>query len=290
MNRREMLLTTGAMLALGRRPRAWAAPGKKRKLLYFTKCSGFIHGVVKRQGEALAFSERLMIKLGKQHGIEVVCSKDGTLFDKDLDQWDAMMFYTSGDLTKPGNDKQPPMSPKGKQALLDWVRAGNGFLGIHAGNDSFHTPGPRNRNQDKPDPYIAMVGGEFISHGPQQEATVRLVDPKFPGCAKTPKAWRMREEWYAHKNFAPDLHVILVMETKGMKGGQYQRPPFPSTWARMHGKGRVFYTSFGHREDVWTNSLVQGLLLGGLRWAFGDAEADVTPNIKQVTPKASVLG
>ena len=45
-----------------------------------------------------------------------------------------------------------------------------------------------------------------------------------------------------------------------MKGTTYERPNYPETWARMHGKGRVFYTSMGHREDVWENPMYQGLL------------------------------
>ena len=54
----------------------------------------------------------------------------------------------------------------------------------------------------------------------------------------------------------------------------YERPNFPETWARMHGKGRVFYTSMGHREDVWENPLYQGLLLGALGWATGKVDAE----------------
>ena len=91
-----------------------------------------------------------------------------------------------------------------------------------------------------------------------------------------------------HK-FAKDLHVILVQETEGMKGPHYQRPPFPATWAHMYGKGRVFYTSMGHREDMWTNKIFQQVLLGGIAWALGNAKAEIPPNIDQVTPKANTL-
>ncbi|MCX7824513.1 MAG: ThuA domain-containing protein, partial [Verrucomicrobiae bacterium] len=67
----------------------------------------------------------------------------------------------------------------------------------------------------------------------------------------------------------------------------YERPPFPCTWARMHGKGSVFYTSMGHREDVWTSKIFRQVLLGGLSWALGRAKADITPNLAQVAPKAN---
>jgi hypothetical protein len=55
----------------------------------------------------------------------------------------------------------------------------------------------------------------------------------------------------------------------------------------MHGKGRVFYTSLGHREDVWSSKIFEQLVLGGLSWALGRLEADITPNLDQVAPYAN---
>ena len=266
-----------------------AQAGKKQKVLYFTRSAGFEHGAVRRTNGELSFSEKVLTALGEKNGFEVVCTKDGRVFDGDLDQYDAIAFYTSGDLTKPNKRKTPPMTPQGKKKLLDTVAAGKGFVAFHAATDSFHSKGKRNEVQKKLDPYIAMVGGEFVTHGPQQEAVVRVTSPGFPGAAGFGKEKSLREEWYASKNFAKDLHVILVQETKGMQGGCYQRPPFPATWARMHGKGKVFYTSFGHREDIWTNPMVQGLILGGFAWVMGNVKADITPNIDAVTPKADQL-
>jgi type 1 glutamine amidotransferase len=286
MKRREMLLTTGAaLLGLSSFPVKWVAGAQKKtpKVLYFTRCAGFLHSVVRRNGEELSYSEKLIVEAGKQHGVEVVCSKDGRVFDGDLDQYDAIAFYTSGDLTKEVGEKTPPMTADGKKRLLDAVAAGKGFVAFHAGNDSFHSRG------DQIDPYIAMVGGEFLTHGSQQSAKMRVTSPKFPGVENLGESFEMLEEWYALKNFAKDLHVILVQETAGMKDGCYQRPPFPATWARKHGEGRVFYTSMGHREDVWTNKVFQDVVLGGFSWVLKNCDADVTPNIEQVAPKANQL-
>jgi type 1 glutamine amidotransferase len=143
------------------------------------------------------------------------------------------------------------------------------------------------------DPYIAMIGGEFIVHGSEQEAGMHVADSKFPGL-KGVEDFKLKEEWYALKNFAPDLHVILVQQTKGMKtegGGNpaYVRPDFPATWARKHEKGRVFYTSMGHREDVWKNDVFQNLLMGGLAWALGNVDTDVSPNLEKAAPHAGEL-
>jgi type 1 glutamine amidotransferase len=292
MDRRDMLRATGAaVLAASAFPLDWiaATEKKKQKVLYFSRSAGFEHGAVKLKDGKPSISDRILTELGKRHGFEVICTKDGRVFDADLDQYDAIAFYTSGDLTEPNKAKTPPMSPEGKKKLLRTIAAGKGFVGFHAATDSFHSRGRRNQNQTKVDPYIAMIGGEFIVHGDQQEAIIRAASPKFPGVNQFGKVRKLKEEWYCLKNFAKDLHVILIEDNEGMKGDCYQRPPFPATWVRKHRKGRVFYTSFGHRDDIWTNPLVQGIIAGGLAWAMGNVKVKVKPNIDKVTPKASQL-
>ena len=292
--RRDLLAASLAGLAASSLPHsALAEKRRKPKVLFFTKSSGFEHGQIRRTSAKLGPAEIVLIELGKKlgiHGFDVEATKDGRIFDGNLGQYDGFVFYTTGDLTKAGNDKQPPMTPKGKAALLAAVKAGKGFVGSHCASDTFHTKGKRNENQDEKDPYIAMLGGEFIVHGAQQKTTMRVSKSDFPGMASAGEQFEMHEEWYALKNFAPDMQVLLVNETAGMTGKAYERPPFPATWARLHGKGRVFYTSMGHRADVWTNPIFQSILVGGIQWAIGDLKAKITPNIQQVTPKAATLG
>jgi type 1 glutamine amidotransferase len=88
--------------------------------------------------------------------------------------------------------------------------------------------------------------------------------------------------------------VLLVQDTSTMKRdgnnkNAYDRPNYPSTWARTYGEGRVFYTSMGHRDDIWTNPVFQSVLVGGMNWAVGNVKADVTPNLTKVAPEANVL-
>jgi len=294
MRRREMLkVATAAALGAFASPLAVGAPPetKKRKVLYFTRSAGFEHSVVRREGAQLSHSEKVLIEMGRKAGFAVECTKDGRVFDGNLDPYDVIAFYTTGDLTQPAKDGSPPMTPAGKQKLLDAIAAGKGFVGFHSATDSFHSKGPQNENQVAVDPYIAMIGGEFLSHGAQQEASLILVTRQFPGAGNLGMAEGIAftDEWYTFKNFAKDLHVILIQETQMMKGDAYRRPDFPATWARLDGRGRVFYTSLGHREDVWTNPFFQAIALGGLAWASGNAEADVTPNIDEVTPQARQL-
>jgi len=293
MKRRQMLkATSAAALGLSTFPLGWAAAAeeKKQKVLYFTRSAGFEHSAVRRDDGPLSHSERVLTEMGKRAGFEVECTKDGSVFDGELDQFDAIAFYTSGDLTRPNKRNTPPMTPQGKQKLLDAIAAGKGFVGFHAAADTFHSKGPRNEIQTEVDPYIAMLGGEFVTHGAQQEASL-IIASRFPGAGNLgcAEGISFTEEWYALKNFAEDLHVILVQETKFMVGDCYQRPNFPITWARRHGKGRVFYTSFGHREDIWTNPFVQTIMLGGLAWVMGNVQHDAKPNIQKVTPQANQL-
>jgi len=289
ISRRRALQVGGIALASGMFARVGRAADKPAKVLFFTKSAGFEHSVIHREGDSLGHAEKILTDLGGANGFDITATKDGTVFDGDLEQYAAFVFYTTGDLTTEGNDKQPPISKKGKQALLDAVHAGKGFVASHCGSDTFHSEGDAWQNQEKKDPYIEMLGGEFIVHGEQQEAKMTVVDRHFPGAGPAEESFSLLEEWYSLKNFAPDLHVILVNETEGMHGEPYDRPAYPATWARKHGKGRVFYTSMGHREDVWTNPIFQSLLLGGLNWAAGVVDAEVPPNIDKVTPHASKL-
>jgi type 1 glutamine amidotransferase len=294
LNRRQWLLTAGAAwMGAGAMNRLLAQPkGAGKKVLFFTKSSGYPHPVIVRKGDKLGLAERILTEIGKDHGFEVVASKDGRLFEPDqIGQWDAFVFETTGDLTTPGGDKNPPISADGEKAFYDAIRGGKGFMGMHCATDTFGHHGKRNKGAE--DPYIQMIGGEFIVHGAQQPSRIDIVDPAFPGIAKgfgaSGQSFTITDEWYALKNFADNLHVILVQGTEGMKGHMYERPNFPITWARTHGKGRVFYTSMGHREDVWENPMYQALLLGALGWSTGVIDASVEPNIRQVTPKYDEL-
>ncbi len=293
-SRREFLRAatlTGAGLALSNR-----LPGVSSKsVLVFTKSSGFEHVVVKRVDGKPSLVDDTINELANKHGFKVGVTKDGRIFDsKELHSYAGVVFFTTGDLTTLGTDGKPPMSAKGKQALLDAVRDGMGFVGVHAASDTFHTlPDPEDRSNryiahgEKEDPYLRMLGGEFIVHGREprlQDANLIVNDPKFPGLEGLTSPVKFNEEWYSLKDFMPDLHVILTLDTQDMKGECYQRAPYPVTWARQHGKGRVFYTAMGDRPENWKNKLFLNLLAGGIRWSIGDASAQLDANLKQAAP------
>ena len=286
-----------ALLTLAPLAAAPAVAGPVKKVLYFSKMSVApqSHVAALRQAGRPSWSEQVLAELGAKHNIEFTFSKDGTLFsDAYLAGFDAIMFYTLGDLTQLGLDREPPMTLAGKEALLRAIEGGKGFVGLHGADNTFlsarrltHGPARYTNDPDPTDPYLKMIGGEFIFHNKQQPGRMIVADPSFPGAPS--QDFTLHEEWYSHRTFAPDLHVILVQDTRGMEGNLYQRPPYPSTWIRLHGAGRVFYTSMGHREDVWVNPIFQSLLMGGLDWTLRRVEADTTPNLAKVTPEAHVL-
>jgi uncharacterized protein len=292
MQRRDFLRFSGlAAVGAAAFPQGWtpAAENKPQKILYYTRSTGYEHSAVKREDGGLSVSDKALISLGKRAGFDVTCTKDGRVFDGDLDQYDAFAFYSCGNQCVAGSHPQDPtMTPEGKQRLLDAVAAGKGFVGFHSAADTFHSG-------REIDPYVALVGGEFMGHGSQQPGRLTITSPKFPGMEKVADQDEVtidREEWYTFRNFGRDLHVILVQDTDMLKKVSEQdkflhsRPPFPQTWARKQNQGRVFYTSFGHVHEVWTDPFFESLVLGGIAWALRNVEADVTPNIEKVTPGA----
>jgi type 1 glutamine amidotransferase len=268
---------------------ASAADEKQAKILLFTKSSGFEHSVIKLNKDGTpCLVEKTLAELGAKNHFTIVHTKDGGVFTAEkLKEYDAFAFYTTGDLTTAGTDKNPPMSPEGKQALFDAIKAGKGFVGFHSASDTFHAAsGAHSYVVDPvPDPYAVMLGAEFIMHGAQQKTKAITIDPKFPGIEGFKDATELQEEWYSLKQFPKDLHVLQVLDTSTMKGNMYERGNYPVTWIHPYGTGKVFYTAMGHRDDVWTNPIYQQLIIGGIDYALGRVKVDDSPNIEKAAPK-----
>ena len=271
-------------------PGSAEAAARPKRVLCFTKASSYQHTVVMSKDGQPNLVQKTLDELGQKHGFVVTHTKDGGVFTPaGIAGYDAFIFYTSGDLTTPGNDKNPPMSAEGKAAFLQAIASGKGFVGIHSAADTFNTPGERFQiNGDAADPYVKMLGGEIINHGAPQPARVVCADRKFPGFAACQDSFDLHDDWYSLKNLDKDLHVLLSLATWSMKNtgaeSVYRRPPYPISWARKHGKGRVFFTGLGHHEATWNNPQFQDMIVGGIRWATGLAPAVLKPSVARVTP------
>jgi hypothetical protein len=189
---------------------------------------------------------------------------------KALKNYDLVIFAnTTGDLPLPD-----------PQAFLDWIKAGNAFVGMHAATDTF--PGFQ--------PYTEMIGGHFRTHGPQVEVEIINQDPSCPACSHLGKTWTVFDEIYQLKDFDPTkVHGLLTLDrlmlnAADIKNNKATPGDYPIAWTKEYGQGRVFYTSLGHREDIWDPSWTekngsrknspevakqyQQHILGGIRWAL----------------------
>jgi uncharacterized protein len=195
-----------------------------------------------------------------------------------LKNYDAVMFVsTTGDLPLPD-----------KQGFVDWIASGKGFMGIHAAADTFEQTGKFPGFA----PYIAMLGGAFKTHGPQVTVECLNQDSKHAACAHLPAKWTVFDEIYQFKEFERSkVHGLLSLKELSLQGKEATPGDYPVAWTKMHGKGRVFYTSLGHREDIWDPTYEQGgrknsaeiakqyqqHVLNGILWTLGLAKGDATP-------------
>ncbi len=268
-----------------------AGPGLAQvpRVLFFSKSSGFEHPVIKRVEGQPSHVEQVLRSLAEANGFEIVTSKDGSLITaSELMLFQAVIFYTTGDLTVAGSgkglfggDSEPGIPAGGIADLRQWVESGGALLGFHSASDTFRNPG------GEPTPYIRLLGGEFLSHGRQFEGRVKVVDADHPTVRSLPLEWSIQDEWYAFRNLdTENLHVIALLDTTSDPFGQalYQQPAYPIIWCKAVGAGRVFYNAMGHREDVWDNATFQEAFLDALDWSLGNSGADATPNYDQVVP------
>ena len=245
------------------------------RVLMLTKSEGYQHSVVARKGSELGLAERTAQKLAAGLGYGLDVTKDCSGVDAEsLKKYRVVFLYTQGNIMKPGNnDKAPPLTAAGRDALLAFVRGGGGLLATHCGGaDTLHGDAE----------FLSLVGGEFIEHGGQRKARVEVVDPAFPAMAHFPKTFELNDEWYTYKGFQPGMHVLAMLHTEGFPEGMYKRPNYPITWCSAPGKGRVFYTGMGHREDVWENPDYQKMLAAALQWTVGETQAEIAPNLAKL--------
>ena len=157
--------------------------------------------------------------------------------------------------------------------------SGVGLAGHHGGMcDAF---------RDSVD-YQFLCGGQWVAHpGNIIDYKVDLTKPDDPIIAGLKSFEHRSEQYYMHVD--PANEVLATTTFTGEHAPWIDGVVMPVVWKRMHGKGRVFYTSMGHREDVWENPLYQGLLIGAMNWATGKVEASVEPNVSRVTPGYKTL-
>ena len=203
----------------------------------------------KGEAEAKIWMEKLTRDLADKMSPAALKNYDGIIFAN-----------TTGDLPLPDKD-----------AFLKWIESGKAFIGMHSATDTFrgHTP---------LDSYNVMIGAEFKGHGQQVEVVCINQDPKHPACKDFGPTFTVKDEIYIMNGFErTKVHGLLTLDKQPNTG---EPGDYPIAWCKNYGKGKVFYTSLGHREDVWESQAYQKHILGGIKWALGLEKGDAKPQTK----------
>ncbi|MFT4638029.1 MAG: type 1 glutamine amidotransferase [Verrucomicrobiales bacterium] len=253
-----------------------AEPGAPRKVLVFSKTNGFRHGSIPTGILSLT-------KMGEKTGaFEVTASEDESVFEKEsLDQFDAViMLNTTGEVFLPkdgpadeaGKQKAKEREDSLKRNLLAFVREGKGLAGMHSATDTY-------KNWKE---YNDMMGGAFVSHPWHEKVLLKNVDPKSPlNAAFNGEGFEVTDEIYMFRDdtaLAKDRRMLLTLDPKmDLSKGKRADGLYAVSWMDTYGRGRVFYCSLGHRDEIFWNEAVLKHYLAGIQFALGDLEAEATP-------------
>jgi len=257
--------------------KAVAKPAKPRKMLVFWRCETFFHTVIPVANEALKI-------MGEKTGaFEVtVVTDDYSVFTADaLKQFDVVCLNNTTSLKF-----DPKATPERCKALMDFVRSGKGLVGIHAAADNFYQ-WPEG---------MEMMGNKFTAHPWTSGMTVaiKIDEPDHPLTAPFKgRGFKVKDEIYrtAPNPYSREKQFVLMSldlsdpATKNVKGVVEADNDTGITWVKDVGKGRLFYCSLGHNNEIFMNTPILEHYLRGIQFAMGDFPVPTKPKAQ-----ASVKG
>lgn len=229
------------------------------KVLFFANPMSSDNDVIRRpRPDEWSIAERQFAALSK--GIfELTITQDGGLITREnLNRFDAVVFFTA--INPPGVDVA---------ALVDWVRAGGAFVGIHSTANTFQ----------KIPAFGEMLGANYdrrpwrTAQAPQTKVRIKVNDRSHPATAHLEPAFEFADDIYQFKNFdATKVQLLLSLDPTALdlENAKVNRNDahFPVAWAKSHGAGRVFYTALGDWETTWLDPRYRRHLIGGIFWAM----------------------
>jgi putative membrane-bound dehydrogenase-like protein len=166
-----------------------------------------------------------------------------------LNLYDALLIYANWDSLPPAQEK----------ALLDYVKSGKALIAVHCASYCF-------RNSAE---YVKMVGGQFWRHR-MDSITTTFTQANHPAVAGL-QSFTAYDETYLHEKLQADNNVLAVREIKADQvTDKPNQKTEPYTWTRTYGKGKVFYTAYGHDERTWAKQGFHDLIEKGILWAVDD--------------------
>lgn len=218
------------------------------RVLVFTKTAGYYHTSIPAGLAAIQ-------KLGEEAGFAVDTSSTADPFTHEgLSPYQAIIFL---------NTTEEVLNSEQEQAFERYIKAGGGFVGIHAAADTEY---------DWPW-FGKLLGARFANHPEIQDATILVTDKNHPASSPLPERWQRRDEWYNFKEIAPTIQVLAWLDESTYSGGTHGKE-HPFAWYQPVDGGRVFYTAGGHTEESYQEPLFLQHLLGGIRYAMGLEEAN----------------
>ena len=267
---------------------AWAslAPdalaAEKRSVLIFGNTMGFRHG------DAIKDGSPILEQVAKGLGYEAVVSEDPATLDPDaIKQWHLLIFNnTTGDPTaerklikeeidKDGKKKpvyQTIQHPERRNALIERVKEGAGWIGIHSATDSLYDFKEFNE----------MVNGWFSGHPWGGKVKVTIEEPDHPLMKPFGKGpWEVSDEIYQFRNYERTRARILMSiyrPSVNVLGGNRKDRDYATCWISLFGKGRVMYQAHGHGGNVFKMPEYREHMKLAMQWAVGDTEVPVVPS------------
>jgi cytochrome c len=220
-------------------------------VLVFSKTAGFRHASIPDGIAAIA-------ELGAQANFSVVATEDDAQFtDDNLANFSVVVFL---------NTTGTVLDDAEKAAFMRYIENGGGFVGVHSATDTEYDWAW----------YGQLVGAYFQDHPSIQQATVNVVDDEHPSTVGLPPMWERTDEWYNFRtNPRGSVHVLAVLDETTYTGGTMGDHPI--SWCREFDNGRSWYTAMGHTSETFNEPLYREHLLGGIRYAAGNAAGNCNP-------------
>ncbi|MFD9096754.1 ThuA domain-containing protein [Streptomyces collinus] len=223
-----------------------------KRVLVFSRTAGFRHDSIPEGIAAVR-------QLGQAGGFTVDATEDADAFTgKNLSRYDAVVFMsTTGDV----------LDTAQQDAFEGYVRHGGGYVGVHSAADTEYDWAF----------YGGLAGAYFRNHPAIQPATVNVEDRAHPATSHLGRTWERTDEWYNYRsNPREHAHVLASLDETSYTGGT-MNGDHPIAWCQDYRGGRAFYTGGGHTKESYADPAFRQHLLGGIRWAIGDAQADCRP-------------